>query len=429
MDAAGEPAADHVARTVEAVWRMEAGQLIAALARVTGDVGTAEETAQEALATALEQWPRAGVPPNPAAWLMTTAKNRAIDAHRRRERFGARAPELGRELQARQDADSAEVDDRVDDVIGDDLLRLIFTACHPVLSAESRVGLTLRCLGGLTTDEIARAFLIPASTAAQRVVRAKKTLADRGVRFELPTLAEMAERLASVLGVIYLIFNEGYSATAGQDWMRPALCQEALRLGRILAARVPAEPEVHGLLALMELQASRLPARTGRDGEIVLLTDQDRRRWDRLLVRRGLEALRRAEALPGPIGPYTVQAGIAACHARAASVEDTDWARIAALYEVLRALWPSPVVELNRAVAVGMSAGPAEGLAIVDGLGGSGALQGYPHLAAVRADLLARLGRHAEAATQYQDAAELTRNDQERALFTARAEEQRSLLR
>ncbi len=368
-------------RAVEAVWRIEAGQLIAALARVTGDVGAAEEMAQEALVAALEQWPRTGVPPNPGGWLMTTAKNRAIDEHRRRERFHTKVAALGLEVEAHQEARVAEVDDAMDDTIDDDLLRLIFTACHPALPMESRVALTLRCLGGLTTEETARAFLIPSATAAQRIVRAKRTLSDRDVRFELPTPPQMAERLASVLEVVYLIFNEGYSAAAGQDWMRPALCHEALRLGRILASRVPAEPEVHGLLALMELQASRLPARTGSSGDMVLLADQDRSRWDRLLIRRGLAALRRAEALPRSIGPYTVQAGIAACHARAGAVDDTDWGRIAALYEVLRGLWPSPVVELNRAVAVGMSTGPAEGLAIVDQLAGSGALSGVPALA------------------------------------------------
>jgi RNA polymerase sigma factor (sigma-70 family) len=418
-------AASHQA--VEAVWRIEAGQLIASLARITGDVGTAEEMAQDALVAALEQWPRTGVPPNPGGWLMMTAKNRAIDAHRRRERLQDKVTALGHEVEARRGAEAAVLDDAIDDTIGDDVLRLIFTACHPVLAMESRVALTLRCLGGLTTEEIARAFLVPTATAAQRIVRAKKTLADQNVRFELPTPPEMAERLAAVLEVIYLIFNEGYSATAGPDWTRPDLCHEALRLGRILAVRVPAEPEVHGLLALMELQTSRLPARTGPSGEMVLLADQDRRRWDRLLIRRGLGALQRAEALPGPIGPYTLQAGIAACHARAAAFEDTDWTRIAALYEVLHGVWPSPVIELNRAVAVGMSAGYAEGLAIVDALAAGGALRDYPHLPAVRADFLARLGRHEEAAAAYATAAELTRNDQERALFARRADEQRAM--
>ncbi|MGZ4613556.1 MAG: RNA polymerase sigma factor, partial [Kineosporiaceae bacterium] len=306
--------ADRIHRTVEAVWRIEAGQLIGALARMTGDVGIAEEMAQEALVAALEQWPRTGVPPKPGAWLMTTARNRAIDDHRYRERFGRTAAELGRVVQARQDDEAARAEDELDDAIGDDVLRLIFTACHPALSMESRIALTLRCVGGLSTDEIARGFLVPPATAAQRIVRAKRTLAERRVRFALPTPPDMAERLAAVLEVIYLIFNEGYAATAGEDWMRPTLCQEALRLGRILAARVPAEPEVHGLLALMELQASRLPARAGPDSGMILLADQDRRRWDRLLIRRGLAALQRAEALPGPIGPYTVQAGIAACH-------------------------------------------------------------------------------------------------------------------
>jgi RNA polymerase sigma factor (sigma-70 family) len=409
------------------VWRIEAAQLIAALARITGDVGSAEELAQEALVAALERWPSTGVPPNPAGWLMTTAKNRAIDAHRRRERLRGKAEQLGRQAEAQQRDAQAAVDDAIDDALGDDLLRLIFTACHPVLSLESRVALTLRCLGGLTTDEIARAFLVPAPTAAQRIVRAKKTLADRAVRLELPTPEELAERLAPVLEVIFLIFNEGYAATTGPDWVRPDLCHEALRLGRILAVRVPAEPEVHGLLALMELQASRLPARTDRDGAMVLLAEQDRRRWDRLLIRRGLAGLQRAEELPGPIGPYTLQAGIAACHARAATVEQTDWTRIAALYQVLHGLWPSPVVELNRAVAVGMSTGPAAGLVVVDRLVAADLMTGYPHLHAVRADLLARLDRPAEAAEAFQAAAGLTGNQQERALFTERARQQRLL--
>jgi RNA polymerase sigma factor (sigma-70 family) len=417
-------ASDEAARrAVDAVWRIEAGRLVAGLARVTRDVGLAEELAQDALVAALEQWPRAGTPPNPAGWLMTTAKNRAIDAHRRRVVHQQKVEVLGRSAVESHDRFAAEVDDALDDVIGDDLLRLVFTACHPVLSTEARVALTLRCLGGLSTEEIARAFLVPEATAAQRIVRAKRTLADRGVEFELPPPAELGERLASVLEVVYLVFNEGYAATAGDDWMRPALCEEALRLGRLLAVLVPQEPEVHGLVALMEIQASRAAARRGPDGEPVLLPDQDRRRWDRLLIRRGLAALARAEELPGPIGPYTLQAGIAACHARAARVEDTDWARIAALYEVLGRLWPTPVVELNRAVAVGRATGPAAGLAIVDALAAAGTLTSYPHLPAVRGDLLAELGRPAEARAEFERAAALTRNAGERTVFLRRAGE------
>jgi RNA polymerase sigma factor (sigma-70 family) len=413
--------ADAARRAVEAVWRIESGRLIAGLARVTRDIGLAEELGQDALVAALEQWPHTGIPPNPAGWLMTTAKNRAIDAHRRREVHRRKLEVLGRDVREGHDPISAEVSDALDDHIGDDLLRLIVTAAHPVLSVESRVALTLRCLGGLSTQEIARAFLIPEATAAQRIVRGKRTLAASGVAFELPGPDEMADRLASVLEVIYLIFNEGYSATTGEDWMRPALVQEALRLGRILAGLAPDEPEVHGLVALMEIQASRLRARIGLGGEPVLLPDQDRRLWDRLLIRRGLQALERAESLPAPIGPYTLQAAIAACHARAATVQVTDWSRIAALYEVLGHLWSSPVVELNRAVAVGRASGPAEGLAIVDALAQAGALPGYPQLPAVRGDLLAQLGRSQEARAEFERAAELTRNGQERTLFLARA--------
>ena len=413
--------ADAARRAVEAVWRIESGRLIAGLARVTRDIGLAEELGQDALVAALEEWPHTGIPPNPAGWLMTTAKNRAIDAHRRREMHRRKLEVLGRDVREGHDPISAEVNDALDDHIGDDLLRLIVTAAHPVLSIESRVALTLRCLGGLSTPEIARAFLIPEATAAQRIVRGKRTLAASGVAFELPGPEEMADRLASVLEVIYLIFNEGYSATTGEDWMRPALVQEALRLGRILAGLAHDEPEVHGLVALMEIQASRLRARIGVGGEPVLLPDQDRRLWDRLLIRRGLQALERAESLPAPIGPYTLQAAIAACHARAATVQDTDWSRIAALYEVLGHLWPSPVVELNRAVAVGRATGPAEGLAIVDALVRAGALPGYPQLPAVRGDLLAQLGRSQEARAEFERAAELTRNGQERTLFLARA--------
>ena len=405
-------------RAVEAVWRIESGRLIAGLARVTRDVGLAEELAQDALVVALEQWPVTGIPPNPAGWLMTTAKNRAIDAHRRRTLQQRKVEELGRNLEI---SVTTDVDDALDDHIGDDLLRLIFTAAHPVVPLDSRVALTLRCLGGLSTDEIARAFLIPDKTAAQRIVRAKRALTVNNVQFELPGPQEMAERLSSVLQVIYLVFNEGYSATSGDDWMRPALSDEALRLGRVLAQLVPAEPEVHGLLALMEIQASRSLARIGPDGEPVLLPDQDRRRWDRLLIRRGLESLDRAMSLTAPIGPYTVQAAIAAGHARAATVQDTDWQQIAALYEVLGQLWASPVVELNRAVAVGMADGPAAGLAIVDELIAAGQLTGYPQLASVRGDLLAKLGDTAGARAEFERAASLTRNQQEQELFLARA--------
>jgi RNA polymerase sigma factor (sigma-70 family) len=421
-------AADEVQRArraVEAIWRIEAGRLVAGLARVTGDVGVAEDLAQEALVVALEQWPSHGVPPNPAGWLMTTAKRRAIDAHRRDATFARKAEVLGNELADEPPVDSEERVDALDDYVGDDLLRLVFTSCHPVLSLESRVALTLRCLGGLSTDEIARAFLVPEATAAQRIVRAKKTLRDKGVAFELPGPDELSERLASVLEVVYLVFNEGYSATSGEDWTRPALSQEAMRLGRVLAGLVPGEPEVHGLVALMELQASRLPARVNARGEPVLLPDQDRRRWDRLLIRRGLEALSRAEGLHKPLGPYTLQAGVAACHARAQRPEDTDWARIAALYDVLVRIWPSPVVELNRAVAVGFAEGAEAGLAIADRVAGAGRLDTYPQLHAVRGDLLARAGRHTEAAEAFGEAATLTRNERERALFASRAAAER----
>jgi len=421
--------ADAVRRAVEAVWRIESGRLIAGLARVTRDLGLAEELAQDALVTALELWPRTGIPPNPAGWLATTAKNRAIDVHRRTAVHDRKLEIIGRETGDHHDPFAAEVDDALDDHIGDDLLRLIFTACHPALPMDSRVALTLRCLGGLSTDEIARAFLIPQASAAQRIVRAKRTLTAKNVAFELPGPQELAERLASVLEVVFLIFNEGYSATAGADWMRPALCEEALRLGRILAGLVPAEPEVHGLVALMEIQASRSVARIGPDGAAVLLPDQDRRLWDRLLIRRGLEALARAESVARTgagadralIGPYTLQAAIAACHAQAATVEDTDWAGIANLYGLLGRLWASPVVELNRAVAVGMSAGPAAGLAIVDALVEAGALTDYPQLPAVRGDLLAKLGRAEQARAEFERAAELSRNAQESAIFRGRA--------
>jgi len=405
-------------RAVEVVWRIESARLIAGLARIVRDVGLAEELAQDALVIALERWPESGVPDNPAAWLMATAKHRAVDVLRRRSMYERKLTELGRDLAHTVEPD---LDAALDDHIGDDLLRLIFTACHPVLSTEARVALTLRLLGGLTTDEIARAFLVPEPTVAQRIVRAKRTLARNGVPFELPPPTELAARLSSVLEVTYLIFNEGYSATAGDHWMRPALCEDALRLGRILAELVPGEPEVHGLVALMEIQASRAAARIGPSGEPVLLLDQNRARWDYVLIGRGLAALERAEALGGALGPYALQAAIAAGHARARTAAETDWARIAALYAELARLAPSPVVELNRAVAVAMAVGPAAGLEIVDTLISERSLEGYHLLPAVRADLLARLGRPAEARTEFERAASLTRNARERDLLLARA--------
>jgi RNA polymerase sigma factor (sigma-70 family) len=406
---------------IEAVWRIESPRLIAGLARITGDVGAAEELAQDALVIALEQWPVQGVPDRPGPWLMATAKHRAIDLVRRRVRYEQKLQEVGRDMETRA-ATFGEPDvDKMDDHIGDDLLRLIFTACHPVLSAEARAALTLRLIGGLTAHEIARAFLVPEPTIAQRIVRAKRTLAEKKVPFVIPAPGELAERLASVLEVIYLIFNEGYSATSGQDWIRPELCAEALRLGRLLAGLMPQQIEVHGLVALMELQASRVRARTGAEGEPILLPDQDRLRWDRLLIRRGLAALDRAEKLDAAPGPYAVQAEIAACHARAASAEDTDWERIAALYVVLAYLAPSPVVELNRAVAVGMAYGPDRGLQIADKLTDQPALAGYVQLPAVRGDLLARLGRLEEARQEFTRAAALTSNERECALFRTRA--------
>ncbi|HZN71899.1 MAG TPA: RNA polymerase sigma factor [Micromonosporaceae bacterium] len=401
---------------IETVWRMESARVIAGVAGLVRDVGIAEELAQDALVAALEQWPESGVPRNPGAWLMTTAKRRAIDLIRRNERYERKLAELGRDLQL--DADDEVV---LVDHIEDDLLRLVFVSCHPVLSTEARVALTLRLLGGLTTDEIARAFLVSESTVAQRIVRAKRTLADANVPFEVPEEAQRAERLASVLEVIYLIFNEGYSATAGDDWVRPGLCDEALRLGRILAELMPKEPEVHGLVALMEIQASRLRARIGPTGEPVLLLDQDRRRWDQLLIRRGLAALDRAQALGGSAGPYALQAAIAACHARARTAEETDWTLIAALYEALARLAPSPVVELNRAVALGMAYGPAAGLELVDALDEEQSLAGYHLLPSVRGDLLVKLGRLAEARTEFERAASLTRNARERKLLLDRA--------
>ncbi len=414
--------------TVEAVWRTESGRLVAGLARVTRDVGLAEELAQDALVVALEQWPRTGVPPNPAGWLMTTAKNRAIDAARRRGTYQRKLEEIGRDQETVAYGAGDDLEDALDDDIGDDLLRLIFTACHPVLSVESRVALTLRCLGGLSTREIARALLVPEASAGQRISRAKKTLADKGVGFAMPDVGERATRLGSVLEVVYLIFNEGYAAQAGDDWVRPALCQEALRLARLLASLVPDDPEVHGFVALLELQASRLNARTASDGSPVLLLDQDRRRWDGTLLRRGLEALARAEELasaPGPdalaLGVYAIQAEIAACHARAATAEETDWRRIAALYVLLRHAWPSPVVELNRAVAVGFAEGPERGLAVVEAIAGTPSLASYPQLPAVRADLLARLGRTDEAREAYEQAAALSGNGRERGVYAAKA--------
>jgi RNA polymerase sigma factor (sigma-70 family) len=398
---------------VAAVWRMESARIVAALARMVRDVGLAEELAQDTLVIALEQWPVAGVPEHPASWLMATAKHRAVDLLRRQSRYQEKLAEIGRATPQAVDPDIAAA---MDDYVGDDLLRLIFTTCHPVLPTESRVALTLRLLGGLTTEEIARAYLVPEPTVGKRISRAKRTLAEKKVPIELPPPSEAAERLASVLEVIYLIFNEGYAATAGDDWMRPTLCTEALRLGRILAGLAPAEPEVHGLVALMELQASRIPARTAADGSPVLLQDQDRRRWDRLLIRRGLDALARAE---GTFGPYALQASIAACHARALGPDDTDWERIAALYEVLAYVAPSPVVDLNRAVAVAHAHDPARALAIVDAL----VLPSYPLLPAVRGDLLAKLGRTAEAREEFRRAAAMTRNARERTIFESRAAE------
>ena len=406
-------------RAIEAVWRIESARVIAAVARMTGDVGVAEDVAQDALVAALERWPRTGVPDNPGAWLTTVAKNRVIDLARRDRTLRRGQEEIGRSM---DDAEEPDLAAAMDDVIGDDLLGLMFTCCHPVLSTDARVALTLRLLGGLTTAEIARAYLVPEATVAQRIVRAKRTLAAAEVPFEVPGGSELGVRLGSVLAVVYLIFNEGYSATAGDDWVRPALCDEALRLGRILAGLAPREPEAHGLIALMEIQASRLRARVDRRGAPVLLLDQDRGRWDGLLIRRGLDALARAEALGGAGGPYALQAAIAACHARAPTAAETDWGRIAALYEELAGLTPSPVVELNRAVAVGMAAGPAAGLEIVDALIAAGSLGDYHLLPAVRADLLAKLGRRDEARAELGRAASLTSNTREQRLLRDRAD-------
>jgi RNA polymerase sigma factor (sigma-70 family) len=408
-------------RAIDAVWRIESAKVIAGLARMVGDVGLAEDLAQDALVTALEKWPEAGVPANPGAWLMSAAKRRAIDHFRRNKMLARKHEQLGRELEDLQESATPDLDEALDDPIGDDLLRLVFTCCHPVLTVEARVALTLRMLGGLTTEEIARAFLVPVPTIAQRIVRAKKTLADKRVPFEVPRGPELAERLSSVLGVVYLVFNEGYSATAGGDWIRPALCEDALRLGRILAGLAPNEPEVHGLVALMEIQASRLRARTGPSGEPILLLDQDRGRWDQLLIRRGLAALERAQALGGAQGPYALQAAIAACHARARTADETEWARIAALYAALAQLNPSPVVELNRAVALSMAFGPAAGLRLIDEIASEPSLRSYHLLPSVRGDLLFKLGRLDEARAEFERAAALTQNARERDLLLARA--------
>ena len=412
--------APEVHRAIDAIWHIESPKIIAAVARITGDVGLAEDFAQDALVAALERWPEAGVPDKPGAWLLAVARNRALDHLRRGRRVERAHGEIGRDLEAERERAVGELDAALDDEIGDDLLRLVFTSCHPVLSREARVALTLRLLGGLTTAEIARAYLVPEATIAQRLVRAKRTLADVRVPFEVPRGPDRDARLSSVLEVLYLIFNEGYTASAGDDWMRPQLCEEALRLGRVLATLAPAEPEVHGLVALMEIQASRAKARTGAAGAPVLLLEQDRGRWDHILIGRGLAGLARAEAL-GPRGPYTLQAAIAACHARARTAGETDWPRIAALYGALAAAAPSPVVELNRAVAVGMAEGPAAGLEIVDALVGEPALAGYHLLPSVRGDLLAKLGRREEARAEFERAAALAGNERERELLRSRA--------
>ena len=410
------------AEAIDAVWRIESARLIAGLARLVGDVGIAEDLAQDALVIALEQWPKTGVPDNPGAWLMATAKHRAIDLLRRRKMQDQKHEHVARELDAKQVSPEADLAAAIDDDVGDDLLSLIFTACHPVLSTDARVALTLRLLGGLTTEEIARAFLMPKATIQQRIVRAKRTLAAARVPFEVPRGSELAVRLGSVLEVIYLIFNEGYSATAGEDWVRPALCEDALRLGRILAELAPMEPEVHGLVALMEIQASRIRARVGPQGEPILLLQQDRGRWDHLLIGRGLAALERVEALGGAYGIYALQAAIAACHARARAPDETDWTRIVALYDALGQLLPSPVVELNRAVALGMAFGPAAGLEVIDTLRADPALEGYHLLPRVRGDLLVKLGRFEEARAELQRAAALTQNVRERDLLLKRLE-------
>ena len=408
---------------IDAVWRIESAKLIAGLTRIVGDVGLAEDLAQDALLAALERWPEAGVPDNPGAWLMATAKHRAIDQLRRRTMLERKHEELGYELEAQQEKAVPDLDAAIDDHVGDDLLRLMFISCHPVLSTEAQVALTLRLLGGLTTDEIARAFLVPEATVAQRIVRAKRTLSDAHIPFEVPRRDQLDERLSSVLNVIYLIFNEGYTATAGDDWLRPALCEDALRLGRILAELAPDEPEVHGLVALMELQASRTRARVGPKGEPILLLDQNRARWDRLLISRGLAALARAEQLGGALGVYALQAAIAACHARARTSDETDWARIVRLYDALKQLVPTPVIELNRAVAVSMASGPAAGLELVDRLTTEPSLKSYHLLPSVRGDFLKKLGRLNEARSEFERAAAMTRNERERSLLLERAAE------
>jgi RNA polymerase sigma factor (sigma-70 family) len=408
-------------RAIDAVWRIESARLIAGLTRIVRDVGLAEDLAQDALVAALEQWPESGIPDKPGAWLMATAKHRAFDLLRRDKMLERKHVEVGHELEARQEMAAPDLDAAIDDQLGDDLLRLVFISCHPVLSSEARVALTLRLLGGLTTEEIARAFLVLEPTIAQRIVRAKRTLAEAHVPFEVPRGDELAARLSSVLEVIYLVFNEGYSATTGDDWMRPQLCEEALRLGRILAQLVPQEPEVHGLVALMEIQASRSRARVGPSGEPILLLEQDRGRWDQLLIRRGLAALERAGELGGVNGPYALQAAIAACHARAHTASETDWARIAALYGDLVQLVPSPVVELNRAMAIAMAFGPAAGIELVDALASEPVLKNYHLLPSVRGDLLSKLGRLDEARAEFERAASLTRNERERVLLLERA--------
>jgi RNA polymerase sigma factor (sigma-70 family) len=411
-------------RAIEAVWRIESARLVAGLARMVQDVGLAEDLAQDALVAALERWPESGVPDNPGAWLMATAKNRAIDRLRRDKTYERKREEVARETGALFAMERSEFEAAAEDEIGDDLLALIFTCCHPLLSREARVALTLRLLGGLATPEIARAFLAPEPTVAQRLVRAKRTLRDAKVPFEVPRGAELKERLPSVLEVIYLVFNEGYAASAGEDWIRTDLCEEALRLGRILAALAPAEPEVHGLVALLEIQASRSAARRGADGAPVLLLDQNRGRWDPLLIVRGRRALERAEALPGPLGPYGLQAAIAACHARAIRAEETDWVRIAALYDALAQVAPSPVVELNRAVALGMAFGPEAGLELLEQIEDDPALKNYHLLPSVRGDLLEKAGRFEEAASEFKKAATLATNAQEKELLRQRAEGQ-----
>jgi RNA polymerase sigma factor (sigma-70 family) len=408
-------------RAIEAVWRIESARIIAVLTRMLRDIGLAEELAQDALVSALERWPADGLPDNPAAWLTAVAKNRALDRLRQSRLHDRKEAELTLEIESQLQAAMPQPDAAVDDDIGDDMLRLVFIACHPVLSTEARVALTLRLLGGLTTDEIARAFLAPEATIAQRIVRAKRTLSEAHASFELPPAEQLAARLASVLQVIYLIFNEGYAASAGEDWLRPALCEEALRLGRVLAELMPEASEVHGLVALMEIQSSRARARVDANGVPVLLLEQDRSRWDRLLIGRGLAALERAGQLGGAFGPYALQAAIAACHARALTAEDTDWTRIAALYDALAQLTPSPVIELNRAVAVAMAFGPAAGLELVDRLVSAPALKNYHLLPSVRGDFLAKLARFDEARAEFERAAGLTRNSRERTLLLARA--------